>query len=392
MEEQTIFNDDVTYVEINNKKIWIVGTAHISKNSANLVKEVIEIIKPDRVCIELDEKRYKAITERKKWETSDIKTIIKEKQLVTLIINIVLASYQKKMGEKLGTAPGIEFLEAINKAKELEIPIELCDRDVRITLKRSWNSMSFWQKLKFMFSGMDSLDEDELTEEKLNEIKQKDTLNKLLQDFGKAIPVLKRILIDERDQYLASKIINTDGERLVAIVGAGHVQGIIETLQENKKVDLDELNVIPPSSKALKIIGWSLPILIILSLIFIGYSQGSQKAVDNAIIWILASGIPCALGSLLAFGHPVTVLASFFIAPITTLHPLLGAGYFTALIQLYYKPPVVLEVQNVTEDITSVSKWWTNKLLRVLLVFILSSLGSALGAYFGMYSIFSNVL
>ena len=388
-----ILNDDVTYVEINNKKIWLIGTAHISQNSAELVKEVIEKVNPDRVCIELDEKRYKAITEKKKWETSDIKTIIKEKQLTTLLINIVLASYQKKMGEKLGTAPGVEFLEAINVSKEKNIPIELCDRDARITLKRTWNSMSFWQKLKFMFSGLSSIDDsdEELSEEKLNEIKQKDTLNNLLQELGKAMPVLKRVLIDERDIYLATKIMNCEGEKIVAVVGAGHVNGMLEIIKNNQKVDIEEFNVIPPASPTIKIIGWAIPIIIILSIVMIGYWQGSEKAVDNALIWILANGIPSALGALIAFGHPLTVLTAFIAAPFTSLTPLIGAGYVAAFVQFFFKTPLVADIQTVTEDVQKVKMWWKNKLLRILLVFLLSSLGSALGTYVGAFQVISNI-
>lgn len=388
-----ILSDDVSYIEINNKKIWLIGTAHISQDSAQLVKEVIEKVNPDRVCIELDEKRYKAITEKKKWETSDIKTIIKEKQLTTLLINIVLASYQKKMGEKLGTAPGVEFLEAINVAKEMNIPIELCDRDARITLKRTWNSMSFWQKLKFMFSGLSSIEDsdEELSEEKLNEIKQKDTLNNLLQELGKAMPVLKRVLIDERDIYLATKIMNCEGEKIVAVVGAGHVSGMLDIIKNNKKVDIEEFNIIPPVSPTFKIIGWAIPAIIILSIVLIGYWQGTDKAFDNALIWILANGIPSAIGALIAFGHPLTILSAFIAAPFTSLTPLIGAGYVAAFVQFYYKTPLVADIQTVTEDVQKVKMWWKNKLLRIFLVFILSSLGSALGTYVGAFQIISNI-
>jgi pheromone shutdown protein TraB len=141
------YPSDVHHVQVNNKEYFIIGTAHISQYSADLVKEVIGKEKPDVVCVELDPQRYKALSEKKRWESLDLKQLIKQKQLSTLLINILLASYQKKLGEKLGVNPGVELLEATKAAKENDIPIELCDRDVRVTLKRSWNSMSFWQKL-----------------------------------------------------------------------------------------------------------------------------------------------------------------------------------------------------------------------------------------------------
>lgn len=390
--DQTTYSEDVTLLQFNDKKIWLIGTAHISPKSANLVKEVIENEKPDTVAIELDDKRYHALTEKKRWESKDIKTIIKEKQLATLIINIVLASYQKKMAEKLKVQPGIELLEAINTAKANNIPIELCDRDVRITLKRAWNSMSFWQKMKFLFSGMDGIiDDGELTEEKIEEIKQKDTLNQLLEELSKSLPVLKRVLIDERDTYLAEKIKNTPGNNIVAVVGAGHVQGIIKQLGNDDPVDLAAIEVIPPTSKWVKFFGWLIPVTIVLSLFVIGYFQGTQAAIDNALFWILASGTPSAIGTILAMGHPLTVLSAFVAAPITTLSPLIGAGNVTALVQIYVKPPLVSDISTVSDDIRNPIMWWKNKLLRVFLVFILSSLGAAAGMYFGAYEIISNL-
>ena len=163
--KQNNYTEDVQIVNKDGRKFIIVGTAHISRQSADLVKEVITQEMPDTVCIELDEKRYKALSEKNRWENLDLKTIIKEKQLSTLLMNLVLASYQKKLGEKLGVTPGTELLEAANTAKELNLPIELCDREVRITLRRSWNSMSLWQKMKFLTGGLAGLfEKQELTE------------------------------------------------------------------------------------------------------------------------------------------------------------------------------------------------------------------------------------
>ena len=254
------YSEDVRYIKVDEKEIIIVGTAHISKQSADLVKEVIENEMPDTVCIELDEKRYKSLSEKKKWEELDLKELIKQKQLSTLLINILLASYQKKLGEKLGVSPGLELLEAAQSADRLNIPIELCDRDVRITLKRAWNSMTFWQKLKFMTSGLAGIFDDEaITEEKLNEIKQKDVLSELMNELGKTLPILKKVLIDERDVYLAEKIRRAKGNKIVAVVGAGHVSGMLEILKENKARELDSIEQIPPASPVIKIIGWLIP-------------------------------------------------------------------------------------------------------------------------------------
>ncbi|MCW9066373.1 MAG: TraB/GumN family protein, partial [Ignavibacteriaceae bacterium] len=326
--QQKKYPEDVHLIKKDGREFIIVGTAHISRQSADLVREVIENEKPDVVCVELDEKRLLALSEKNRWENLDLKSIIKQKQLSTLIINLVLASYQKKLGEKLGVTPGTELLEAVQAAKEKNIPIELCDREVRITLRRAWHSMSFWQKLKFLFGGLAGIfEKQELTEEKLSELRSKDVLSEMMDELGKAMPVLKEVIIDERDQYIAQKMKESKGEKIVSIVGAGHVKGIIRTLENNSSIDLKKIEVIPAASPVAKIVGWGIPAIIIGSILFIGYSKGLNEAGDNALFWILANGIPSAIGAIVALAHPLTILAAFFAAPITSLSPLIGAGY-----------------------------------------------------------------
>ncbi len=391
--EKEYFNSpDVHQISYKQKEIILVGTAHISKHSAELVARVIEGEKPDVVCVELDAQRLEALSNQKRWENLDLKTVIKKKQLSTLIINILLSSYQKKLGSKLGVKPGLELYEATKVAEKLNIPIELGDRDVRITLKRAWHSMSFVQKLKFMTMGIAGIfEKQEISEEELEKLKSKDVLTELMQELGKAMPVLKTVLIDERDSFLAKKIKEANGNKIVAVVGAGHLQGIIKKITNDEQIDLSTIEVIPKSSPWIKIIGWAIPVIIIGSIFFIGYDQGMREAGNNSLYWFLANGIPSALGALIALGHPFTILSVFFAAPFTSLSPLIGAGYVAAFVQTYFKPPVVKEIQSVSEDINKPLMWWQNKLLRILLVFILSGLGSVIGTYVGAYKIISNL-
>jgi len=386
------YSEDVRIINKNGREFIIVGTAHISRQSADLVKKVITNEKPDTVCVELDEKRYKALAEKKRWESLDLKTIIRQKQLSTLLVNLVLSSYQKKLGEKLGVTPGTELLEAANTANELNLPIELCDREVRITLRRAWHSMSFWQKLKFLTGGLAGIfEKQELTEEKLAELRSKDVLSEMMDELGKAMPVLKQVIIDERDEYLAQKMQEANGNKIVSVVGAGHVNGIVKVIEDNREIDLKEIEKIPPSSPITKIIGWGIPAIIIASIVYIGYSKGLAEAGDNALYWILANGIPSGLGAIIALAHPITILVSFLAAPFTSLTPVIGAGYVAAFVQVYFQPPVVKEFQTVASDVSKPAKWWSNKLLKVLLVFILTSLGSLIGTYVGFFEIVSNV-
>jgi len=392
IKKESKYSEDVRIINKNGREFIIVGTAHISRQSADLVKEVITSEKPDTVCIELDEKRYKALAEKKRWESLDLKTIIRQKQLSTLLVNLVLSSYQKKLGEKLGVTPGTELLEAANTANELNLPIELCDREVRITLRRAWHSMSFWQKLKFLTGGLAGIfEKQELDEEKLAELRSKDVLSEMMDELGKAMPVLKKVIIDERDEYLAQKMQEAKGNKIVSVVGAGHVNGIVKVIEDSREINLKEIEEIPPPSPITKIVGWGIPAIIIASIIFIGYNQGLAEAGNNVLYWILANGIPSGFGAIIALAHPITILVSFLAAPFTSLTPVIGAGYVAAFVQVYFQPPVVKEFQTVASDVSKFAKWWSNKLLKVLLVFILTSLGSLIGTYVGFFEIVSNV-
>lgn len=383
---------DVEIVPVNGREFILIGTAHISQESTDLVRSVIEQEHPDVVCVELDEQRYKTLSEKNKWENLDLKQIIRRKQLMTLLINLLLASYQKRLGQQLGVAPGTELLEATKVAQELDIPLALVDRDVRITLRRAWNSMSFWEKMKLLGSGFIGVVEgEEISEEMLSEIRQSDVLTELMNELGEFMPVLKGVLIDERDTYIAQKTRDAQGQKVVAVVGAGHLSGIKQALLENRMDDLTAIEQVPPPSPVGKIIGWGIPALIIGMIVYIGVTQGVSAAGDNLLYWFLVNGIPSAIGAVLALAHPLTIAVSFFGAPLTSLTPVIGAGYVAAFVQAYFAPPVVHEFKTVGDDIGQWRMWWKNKLLRVLLVFILTSLGSILGTYLGAAEIISNL-
>ncbi len=388
----TLASPDIHIVEHNGRRFILVGTAHVSRQSVDLVREVIDTELPDRVCVELDDKRYESLSRRKSWVTLNLKEIIYNKQLSTLMVNLILASYQKKLGDKLGVLPGTELLEATQAAEARQIPVSLCDRDVRTTMRRAWHATSFYKKSYLLASLFTSLfDDTEITEEKLSELKSTDVLTELLAELGQALPELKRVLIDERDTFLAERIKAAEGNKIVAVVGAGHIQGIKQALHEDRSDRMAEIDAIPPVSPVWKIIGWSIPALIVGSLIGIAFRKGGAAAGANLEYWILANGIPSAIGAAIALAHPLTILTAFVAAPITSLTPLIGAGYVTAFVQVMLQPPLVSEFETVFEDIVTVSGWWRNRLLRVFLAFFLPGFGSMIGTYIGGYEIIKNL-
>jgi pheromone shutdown-related protein TraB len=386
------YEADVLCLSVYGKTVILIGTAHVSQESVDLVKLVIEQEHPDRVCVELDAKRFEAISHPNRWESLDLKEIIRKQQLSTLMVNLILSSFQKRLGDKLGVIPGTEMLEAIRMADKHDIPVTLADRDVRVTMRRAWRNTPFWRKSLLMSSLMLSIfDTTEVSEEEIRNLKKQDVLSEMMKDLGKEVPTLKTVLIDERDHYLAQKIADASGTRIVAVVGAGHVEGICRTLHGREPVVLEELESIPPVSPAWKAVGWSIPALIVGSITWIGWEKGLSAAGDNLLFWILANGIPSGIGGMLAMAHPLTIVAAFISAPFTSLTPVIGVGYVTAFVQAYLQPPLVREFQTVAEDIAIPRKWWKSRLLRVFLAFLLPTIGSIIGTWVGGTRIVSNL-
>ena len=386
------YEADVFEIQVGAKTLILVGTAHVSQESVELVKLVIEQEHPDGVCVELDEKRLEAISNPNRWESLDLKEIIRKQQLSTLMVNLVLASFQKRLGDKLGVLPGAEMLEALRMAEKHSVPVHLADRDVRVTMRRAWRTTPFWRKsllLSSMLLGI--FDTTEVSEEEIKNLKKQDVLSEMMKELGDEVPTLKAVLIDERDTYLAQKALDAPGTRTVAVVGAGHVAGIIRTLEQGQPVNLEELNFVPPLSPAWKVAGWSIPALIVGSIAFIGWEKGLTAAGENALYWFLANAIPSGIGGMLAMAHPLTTLTAFFSAPFTSLTPVIGVGYVTAFVQAYLQPPLVRDFQTVAEDIAVPRKWWSSKLLRVFLAFLLPTIGSIIGTWVGGTRIVSNL-
>lgn len=372
-----------------NKEIILVGTAHISQASMDLVRETIEAEAPDRVCVELDEGRLKSMDDPDRWKNTDLRTVIKNKQMAALIANMVLGSYQKRMGNQTGVAPGSELKEAVKQAREKDIPLTLADRDIKITLKRTWACTPWYRKFSLLGGLIGSIfDKTEVSEEELAKIKEQDTLNSMMQEFGKNFPEVKQVLIDERDQFLASKIKNAEGNKIVAVVGAGHVKGIASIISENKELPSEEsISIIPKGALIWKIIGWLIPALIIASIVAIGFYVGAEKAGELSLQWAMLTGGGAMLGTIIAGGHPLTILVSLVAAPFTGLTPLIGVGFFTALTQVYIRPPRVQEMETLSDDIWNVKKWWKNRVTRVILCFLCPGIPAIIGKILAIFNI-----
>ncbi|MDR2579944.1 MAG: TraB/GumN family protein, partial [Fibromonadaceae bacterium] len=311
---------DIIRINISpEREIILLGTAHISQESVDLVRKTITEEKPDCVCVELDEGRLKALDDGERWKNLNLKDIIRKRQMASLIVNLLLASYQKKMGESTGVEPGAELKAAVEEARACNAALVLADRDVKLTLRRAWASTPFFRKFKLLATLLSSIFETEkVSEEELSRMREQDTLSLMMDDFGREFPEIKQILVSERDQFLAGRILKAEGNKILAVVGAGHLQGIKSIIESEQETPPEEdLCKVPPPGKWLSIVGWGIPAIIISSLVYIGISQGADKVADSITLWLLCTGVLAAIGTACALAHPFAVLAALFLAPLT---------------------------------------------------------------------------
>ncbi|MBU4427221.1 MAG: TraB/GumN family protein [Proteobacteria bacterium] len=373
-------NDNIHRLTFEDREITLIGTAHVSRESADLVVKVIEEEKPDTVCVELCESRYKAIKQKNQWQNTDLIKVIREKKSFLLLSNLLLTSFQKKIGQKLGVKPGEEMIRAMEAADSVGAHIHLADRDIRITLSRTWRLMGLWTKMKLLAQLVTSMGEvDSIKEEDIEKMKDKDVLETLLSEIGETLPELRRILIDERDKYLTEKIRSAPGKRIVAVVGAGHVPGIKRDW--NEAIDLNALDELPPKGKFFSFLKWGIPALVV-GLIVLGFFYAGASAGTHMIKWwVLANAVFAGLGAAIALAHPLTILSAIVASPITSLNPMIAAGWVAGLVETLIGKPKVKDFENLPADILSLKGFWKNKITRILLIVVFTNLGSSLGAF-----------
>jgi len=372
--------ESVTNIKLENKDIYLVGTAHVSKKSVKDVRETVEKIKPGTICVELCESRYKSIIQRDSWKKLDIFKVIKEKKALFLLAQLIMTSFYRKLGQQLGIEPGAEMVEGIKQSEKTNATLILADREIEITLKRVWGYLNFWNKLKMMsqiLAGL--LFSEKIDEDLIEQMKKQDQLETIMETFTKAFPEIKKRLIDERDIYLSEKIKNAPGKVVMAVVGAGHVPGIQK--QIHKENSLETITEVPPKSIVPEIIKWAIPVAIV-TLLVIGFLKGgTQHSIQSIYIWVLVNGVLSALGAALAFAHPLTILSAFFGAPLTSLNPMVAAGWVAGLVQVWVKKPTVSDFEDLPNAISSVKGFWKNPVSRILLVVVFANLGSSFGTF-----------
>jgi pheromone shutdown-related protein TraB len=390
-------SQNIRKVELKDRTIILAGTVHISSESAEEVRRLIAEEGPGRVCIEIDEGRWRSMSQGTGWESLDIGKVLKEGRGFLLMANLALSGFQRRMGAGSGSRVGEEMLAAVAAAEAAGIPYSLCDREVQVTLKRAWSRSGLWNKSKLIASLLDSaFAGEELSPEEIEKLKEKSELDEMMSELAAYLPSVKKVLIDERDRFLASRIYREKEGLIVAVVGAGHLDGIESWLRRldsgEVSADTSDIESAPPPSKAAKVVGWSIP-AILVGLIALGFFRsGSAVTLELVLRWILLNGSLAALGSALCLAHPLTILLSFVSAPIASLNPFVGVGLFAGLAEAFLRKPRVSDLETLAQDVASLKGFYRNRVTKILLIFFLSSIGGMIGNFIALPFLASGAL
>ncbi|MBQ3670135.1 MAG: TraB/GumN family protein [Treponema sp.] len=385
-------------ITFGEKQIVLIGTAHVSKESCDEVAREIRGELPSCVAIELDEQRYASLKNPDSWKELDIIKVLKEKKGFLLLANLVLASFQRRMGVNIGVKPGDEMRAGIDVAEELGIGTVMVDRPIQTTLRRAWAKTGGMGRIKLLSALISSaFDTEEISTEQIENLKKSNEMDGMMAELSEFLPAVKEVLIDERDFYLAAHIwkASEGKEKTLAVLGAGHLPGVekhLALLADGKETpDTAQISSLPKKKPLSKIISWGIPALII-ALIAAGFVWGGMsKGADLLGSWLLWNGILAGIGALIALAHPLALLVSIVGAPFTSLCPFVGIGLLAGFVQAVVKKPKVSDIERLQDDVASVKGFYKNRILHVLLVFFLSSLGSSIGTFVAGSSMVVNL-
>ena len=382
-----ISRDGVHYV--------LLGTAHVSRASVTAVTEMAGTGNFDAIAVELCPARHQALTKQQQWKEMDLYRIIREKKAGLVMANLALGAYQRRIAEQFGIEPGAELKAAADAAIEHDIPLQLIDRDLATTLKRSYRAVP-WYKRIMLSTGliMSTVSSEEIDEEQIEKLKEGDILESTFTEFAEQSPELYEALIAERDRFMAARLrqenTNNAGKRILVVIGAGHLEGLAKYLatdQRDPQPEIENLSQLPPPNRWLKFVPWVIAVLVLTGF-YVGFSRSPELGWQLVTLWVLINGGLAALGALIARAHPLTILSAMLAAPLTSLNPAVAAGMVTGLVESWLRKPKVSDLERLRDDATTLKGWFKNPATRILLVFFFSNLGSAIGTWVAGFQIF----
>ena len=379
-------------VEIDDG-LRILGTAHVSSESVELVRNQIEEWGPDLVAVELCPSRMAALTEPESLDSEDLLKIIKEGRSAMILLQSALAAQQRRMGISSGEKPGAELLAAVNAAEESDIPVEMIDRDVVITLRRAWRKMGMIEKWRILNALLWEEDDEEVSIDEV--LGNSDLLSSMMEEAREVAPRAGEVLIDERDAFLAGRIQQIRGKgKVLAVIGAGHLSGVVQNLGEpamETTSRLAELSEEPPKSVWPIALMAAIPVFLLGAVGWMAYNGEMEELKQTAQTWLFLNALLAGLGVLIARGHPLSILVGAVASPITSLNPTLAAGWFAGYTQLKVASPTGKDAQDFLK-LDETSLFWKNRVGRVLLVTALGNVGSMVGAWLAGASILGMLI
>lgn len=385
-------------LDLNGSHVTLLGTAHVSRVSADKVQELLATGEFDAVAIELCPSRYHALNDPDSLSKMDLFQVIRTGKAPTIIASLALGAFQQRIADQFGIEPGAEMRAAIHAARKYNLSIVLLDREIGTTLKRIYRNVPWWRRI-YLFAGLIAsvVSRENISEEEVEHLKEGDILERAFAQFADQAQELYVPLVKERDRYMAAQlqkeITKSPRQRILAVVGAGHLQGIhrhlLDATQSPESI-ISNLDQVPVPSRWPKLLPWLIVILILIGFV-IGFNRSEDLGWQLITDWIVINGGLAALGALIAAAHPLTILGAFVAAPITSLNPTIGAGIVTAAIEIYIRKPRVGDFNQLRKATTHIKGWWQNRVTRILLIFLLSTLGSAAGTYLAGYRIFEQL-
>lgn len=379
-------------VEIDDR-LRILGTAHVSSESVELVRNQIEEWEPDLIAVELCPSRMAALTEPESLDSEDLLKIIKEGRSAMILLQSALAAQQRRMGISSGERPGAELLAAVNAAEESDIPVEMIDRDVVITLRRAWKKMGMIEKWRILNALLWEEDDEEVSIDEV--LGDSDLLSSMMEEARELAPRAGEVLIDERDSFLAGRIQQIRGKgKVLAVIGAGHLSGVVQNLGEpamETTSRLAELSEEPPKSVWPIALMAAIPVFLLGAVGWMAYNGDMEELKQTAQTWLVLNALLAGLGVLIARGHPLSILVGAVASPITSLNPTLAAGWFAGYTQLKVASPTGKDAQDFLK-LDETSLFWKNRVGRVLLVTALGNVGSMVGAWLAGASILGMLI
>lgn len=385
-------------MQLGETEIVLLGTAHVSPTSARTVADLVASGAFDTVAIELCMSRQQAMLDPDAMSKLDLFSVIRRGQAPMVAASLALGAYQQRLAEQYGIEPGAEMRAAIDGALDQGLPLALIDRDIGLTLRRAYRAVPWWQRMGLvggLFASV--MSREKIDESEIERLKQGDMLESTFSEFAEQSRELYLPLIDERDRYMAAHLRRLaegpEVRRILAVVGAGHLKGIerYATLEQQPPDQiLDQLDQSPPRARWPRYVPWIVVGIILLGFV-IGFSRNTELGLQMVLDWVMINGGLAAVGGIIALAHPVTIVTAALAAPLTSLNPTIGVGFVAAAVELYLRKPQVGDFARLRKDTTNPKGWWSNRVSRVLLVFLLTTLGSAMGTYIGGARIFGHL-